>query len=154
MLVNGRGVLSVSALPKGREIVFRRFFSHKPKPLAGTPAVRRIKNYSAESGYAYQYFYEGYRLQPQGGGDSATEFVFRVSADRKTWVDAVVVLPETSAADWERGHERMLVAQERYAIAKMALFQAFDERPSPQQMIQPILVRPSDVETIVERLGL
>src|SRR5208337_1061233 len=29
--------------------------------LRGTPKVRRMKNYAALSGYAYEYFYEGYR---------------------------------------------------------------------------------------------
>jgi len=33
----------------------------KEAPLTGAPAVRRQKTYSAESGYVYQYFYEGQR---------------------------------------------------------------------------------------------
>ena len=41
--------------------MFRNFFSKKPLPLTGAPAVRRLKSYSAQSGYVYQYFYEGQR---------------------------------------------------------------------------------------------
>ena len=33
-----------------------------PEPLRGRPKVRREKIYSADSGYVYQYFYEGFRL--------------------------------------------------------------------------------------------
>jgi hypothetical protein len=54
--------------------MFRRFFAPKPVPLSGAPAIRRMKTYSAQSGYVYQYFYE---VQRPG-----TEFVFSVSADR------------------------------------------------------------------------
>ena len=43
---------------------------------------------------------------------------------------------------------------ERYAVAKMALFQAFDERTEPALMKDPVHVRAADVEAIVETLGL
>ena len=62
----------------------RNFFSKKDHaPLSGAPAIRRMKTYSAQSGYVYQYFYEGQR--PLRGAEGGTEFVFSVSADRKTW---------------------------------------------------------------------
>ena len=41
--------------------MLRNFFTKKPLPLTGAPAVRRLKSYSAQSGYVYQYFYEGQR---------------------------------------------------------------------------------------------
>ena len=58
-----------------------RWFGKKDVPLTGAPAVRRQKTYSAQSGYVYQYFYEGQR---PSSPDPGTEFVFDVSSDRKT----------------------------------------------------------------------
>ena len=55
---------------------------------------------------------------------------------------------------WETAHARRLSTTERYAIAKMALFQAFDERANPPLMKEDVLVRQADVEAIVETLGL
>src|SRR5207302_5733890 len=77
------------------EIVFRNLFSRKKSPLTGAPPVRRLKTYSAQSGYVYQYYYEGHR-DFRSGGESGTEFVFQISADRKTW-DATSVLVSAAA---------------------------------------------------------
>jgi hypothetical protein len=128
-------------------------FSKKETPLTGAPPVRRLKTYSAQSGYVYQYCYEGQRPFQQSG-DRGTEFVFSLSADRKTWRPCKVLLPDSAAASWEAAHARELSATERYAIAKMALFQAFDDRETPALMKADILVRNADVEAIVETLGL
>jgi len=64
---------------------------------------------------------------------------------------------EISAAaidDGEGRHGRTLNGSERYAIAKMALFQAFDERPDPAAMTADVCVRAADVEDILIRLGI
>jgi hypothetical protein len=133
--------------------VFEKLFSKKEAPLAGAPPLRRLKTYSAQSGYVYQYCYEGQRSF-QHSGDRGTEFVFSLSADRKTWRPCKVLLPGGAVASWEAAHARELSATERYAIAKMALFQAFDDRATPALMKADILVRNDDVEAIVENLGL
>jgi hypothetical protein len=130
--------------------VFRRLFSKKRAPLAGTPAVRRQKNYSARTGYVYQYFYEGHRPHPGDG----IEFVFSISADRKNWTPLAVVVGHAALGAWEQAHGRQLTATERYAVAKMALFQAFDERPVPALMKDPVHVRAADIEAIIDDLGL
>lgn len=133
--------------------MFKSFFSKKPAALSGTPAVRRLKTYSAQSGYAYQYFYEGHR--PFGSGSAGgTEFVFSVSADRKSWHFAGVLLGDGAIHAWQAAHRRELSSTERYAIAKMSLFQAFDDRPSPERMQDEVRVRTADVEAIIESLGL
>ena len=62
--------------------MFRGFFSRKSTALTGAPPVRRMKSYSAQSGYVYQYYYEGQRLF-RHGPDHGTEFVFSLSPDRK-----------------------------------------------------------------------
>jgi hypothetical protein len=128
--------------------ILQKLFAKEPAPLTGVPAVRRQKTYSAQSGYVYQYYYDGHR------GDAAeTEYVFTVSGDRKDWHPAAVRVSGDALRAWEQGHGRTLSSTEQYAIAKMALFQAFDER-SPAQMKEDIRVRNADVDAMVEALGL
>ena len=133
--------------------MLRNFFTRKPLPLTGSPAVRRLKSYSAQSGYVYQYFYEGQRPF-LSGGESGTEFVFSVSADRKAFHPVSVLVSESALLGWEQAHDHTLSSTERYAISKMALFQAFDERATPELMKQEVRVRAADVSAINETLGL
>jgi len=136
--------------------VFRHFFSKFSKtkaPLTGAPAIRRMKTYSAESGYVYQYFYEGQR-EVRTGAEGGAEYVFQVSANRKDWRHTSVLVEHASLVAWQEANGRQLSSTERYAIAKLALFQAFDERPTPAGTSAQIRVRPADVDGILERLGL
>lgn len=121
--------------------------------MTGAPATRRLKTYSAQSGYVYQYFYEGHRPF-RAAGESGTEYVFSIAADAKNWHPGSVMLGDAAVGAWETAHERKLSSTEHYAVAKMALFQAFDERPLPAQMKDAVRVRTADVEAIVETLGL
>jgi hypothetical protein len=112
-----------------------------------------MKTYSAQSGYVYQYYYEGQRPF-HAGPDRGIEFVFSLSHDRKAWHSTSVMVSDSAIAVWEQAHARDLSATERYAVAKMALFQAFDERSAPEQMKEPVRLRPADVDGIIESLGL
>jgi len=129
--------------------LFQKLFTKKQAPLTGAPEVRRQETYSAQSGYVYQYYYDGHR-----GDGQETEYVFIVSGDRKNWHPASVRISSEGVGVWERQHGRELSSTEHYAIAKMALFQAFDERTKPEQMKEDIHVRAADVGGIVETLGL
>ena len=120
-----------------------------PAPLTGAPAVRRQKTYSAQSGYVYQYYYEGHREVSQ-----ATEYVFDVSADRKSSFPVSVMLEHGAVQSWQRSHERELNSTERYAIAKMALFRAFDDRPRPDLMREQVRVPIERIEEILSDLDL
>src|ERR1039457_6480785 len=133
--------------------VFDRWLSRKPQPLTGAPAIRRQKTYSGQSGYVYQYYYEGHRPYKRDR-NSGTEHVFDVSADRKTSIAVSVLVSDAAVEDWESRHGRTLYASERYAIAKMALFQAFDERPNPAAMSADVHVRAADVEAILITLEI
>jgi hypothetical protein len=128
--------------------MFRKMFERKAEPLTGAPAVRRLKTYSAESGYVYQYSYQGQR--PHAGG---TEFVFTMSADRKTWHDLSVMVSEGAVHAWEQAHGRSLSSTEVYAIAKMALFAALDERASPAEMRDPVFAAEAEVTAAAGKLG-
>jgi hypothetical protein len=65
-----------------------------------------------------------------------------------------ILVSEEALAQWEQAHARSLAATERYAIAKLALFQAFDERATPDLMKQDVEVRAADVTAILDTLGL
>jgi len=132
--------------------VFKSLFGKKKPELAGAPAVRRMKTYSAQSGYVYQYYFEGHR--PQTTGESGVEYVFRISPDRKTWHATGVLVSDHAVAEWEAAHDRALSSTERYAVAKLALFQAFDERDAPARMKEDVCVRRADLDAIIETLGL
>ena len=135
--------------------MFRSWFSIKAPPWTETPTAHRVKRYSAQTGFVYQYSYQGRRQfpasshPPHGGG---TEFGFRVSADGKNWLEAGVFLEDAAVGAWELNHARAVSSAERYAVAKLALFQAFDERARPALLKRAIHVRAADVDAILGAL--
>ena len=130
----------------------RKLRTKKAAPLTGAPQPRRLKSYSSASGYVYQYFYEGHRAADIG--EPATEYVYSVSSNRKTYFPVSVFEPAAAIDSWQRDHTRTLSATEQYAVAKMALLQAFDEREKPERMREPVHVRRADLDLIIEILGL
>jgi hypothetical protein len=120
-----------------------------PAPLRGAPAVRRMKNYAALSGYAYEYVYDGMRDL-----EGRREHVFTVSGDRKTWFSLSVFVLGAAIENWEQAHGRSLRENERYAVAKLALFAAFDERPNPAAMQTPIEVGPDEIGALLAQVGI
>jgi hypothetical protein len=61
---------------------------------------------------------------------------------------------DASVKHWETEHGRELSANERYAIAKVSLFNAFDDRERPALMREPVRTRPGDVSAILDALGI
>ena len=103
--------------------------------------MRREKTYSADSGFVYRYVYLGQRPFDHG-----TEYVFDVSRDRRVFTSLSIFLKEDALEGWQTQHGRELTGPERYAIAKMALFQAFDAAPAAQP---EVIVQPGDVVGVV-----
>ena len=98
--------------------------------MARPDAVRRVKSYSAANGYVYQYcFYEVNRVTINGG--PAGEFIYAISADRKTTFALRIVVQHSALEAWAEANGRPLTSSEEYAVAKMRLFQAFDEGAVP-----------------------
>lgn len=92
--------------------------------------MRRVKSYSASNGYVYQYcFYEVNRIAHEGG--PAGEFIYAISADRKTSFLLRIVVIQAALEAWAKSNGRALTTSEEYAVAKMRLFQAFDEGEVP-----------------------
>jgi hypothetical protein len=80
--------------------------------------------------------------------------VFNVSGDRKSSFPVSVFVGDEALQSWEHGHGRRLGSTERYAIAKMSLFQAFDQRPAPDAMNEEVHVQAVDVESILATLDI
>jgi len=101
------------------------------RAMAKPEAVRRIKSYSAANGYVYQYyFYELNRVSVDG--EAAGEFVYAISADRGTSFGLRIFVMQAALEAWARANRRALTSSEEYAVAKMRLFQAFDEGVVPR----------------------
>ncbi len=109
----------------------------------------RIKTYSANSGFVYEYRFTSH--DADGKGDS---YHFSTTQDRKTSFDAVVFLPVKSIREWETAQDRTLTPTERYAIAKMALFAAFDQAVTPCDLPRPVTVNPTEVREILQSLDI
>ena len=85
---------------------------------------------------------------------NGTQYVFNVSADRKSSFPVSVFLSDAAIEDWQKKHGRRLNSTERYAVAKLALFQAFDQRPEPAAMADEVRVPGSDVEAHLVTLDI
>jgi hypothetical protein len=59
----------------------------------------------------------------------STEYIFDVSADRKTTFAVSIFLQPQALAEWAAARGRNLSGPEQYAAAKLRLMQAFDEIP-------------------------
>jgi hypothetical protein len=97
-------------------------------PMSKPEIVRRIKSYSADNGYVYQYQFQD--VHPaQRDGAKGNEFIYYVSADRKTMFPIRIFVPREALDQSTKQTGRALTGTEEYAVAKMRLFQALDEIP-------------------------
>ena len=91
-------------------------------------------------------------------GSPAGEFIYAISADRKTTFPLSILVLQVALESWAQTNGRTLSSSEEYAIAKMRLFQAFDEGDVPitaegaQQSC--LLVDESNLETLLEQLHI
>jgi hypothetical protein len=115
--------------------------------------TRRMKTYSAESGYVYQYYFVESRPLRRIWGAGGTAFRFSVSSDRKNYYEAEVAVEQGALEAWARAHGRALTDTEKYAAAKMRLFRAFDETSGAQEL-RRIRVDPANIESLLEPLRL
>lgn len=120
--------------------------SEKPE-LTGAPARMRLKTYSGDSGYVYQYVYRGQRAEAGGTG-----FVFSVSRGAEQRQVEVFAGADVIGG-WERTDGRTLRATEIYGIAKLALFQFLDHADAWDQRA-PVRLTPKDIEQHLGTLGL
>ena len=125
--------------------------------MARPDAVRRVKSYSAANGFVYQYyFYEGKR--GSRGNSPGGEFTYVVSVDRQSAFPFKIFVHQSALEGWAAQNGRALSSSEEYAVAKMRLFQAFDEgavKAVPQgEPPSEVVVEASNLEELLGQLGI
>src|SRR5438270_10274835 len=115
--------------------------------------IRRMKTYTGEQGYVYQYYFVGQRATSEEGA-GGVEYIFDVTADRKTMYSVSVVLPEKLLTDWAAAHGRQLTDAEQYGAVKMRLFQGFDEIEDMMANGRRLVIDSVILEAALEKLGV
>jgi len=121
--------------------------------MARPEAVRRVKSYSAATGFVYQYYF--YEVQKTRRGFSAgTEFVYMVSVDRQRVFPLKIFVRKDALEKWSARTGRGLSGTEEYAVAKMRLFQAFDEVEGLAASPPDLQVDDSNLDGLLSQLDL
>jgi hypothetical protein len=103
--------------------VWQRLSRRQSEPeFSGAPPVRRIKSYPAQSGYVYQYYFDGLRDY-----DACKEYRFQAAIDAESFAPIVVRVPNQIVRAWQTSAGRELVATELYGVAKLLLFRHMDK---------------------------
>jgi hypothetical protein len=121
--------------------------------MAQPETVRRIKSYSAASGYVYQYQFQDAHPSTRGA-TSGNEYIYYVSADRKTMFPVRIFVRRDAVEPWSEQTGRKLTGTEEYAVAKMRLFQALDEVEDFATSRPELTVDESNLSELLERLDL
>jgi hypothetical protein len=121
--------------------------------MSKSETVRRIKSYSAASGYVYQYQFQDVHPAQR---DTATgnEYVYYVSADRKTMFPTRIFVRRDALEQWTKQTGRPLTGTEEYAVAKMRLFQALDDIADFPTSRPELTVDASNLQALLDRLDL
>ena len=98
--------------------------------LRGTPAIRRLKTYRAESGFTWSYHYEGYRQEATPR--AAQAFVFTLQGGSGPAGRLLIVIPESTLASVRERTGVSVSSREAYALAKMHLFSVLDREEPPE----------------------
>jgi len=116
-------------------------------------AAHRVKSYSAASGYVYQYYF--YEVEKTRRGFAAgKDYVYMVSADRKTVFPVRVFVRHDAIREWCGKACREMTGTEEYAVAKVRLFQGFDEAGDPAALPRDLVVDGSNLESLLAALDL
>jgi hypothetical protein len=116
-------------------------------------AAHRVKSYSAATGYVYQYYF--YEVEKaKRGGTEGTEYVYMASVDRKQVFPVRIFVNADALKTWSRQTGREFTGTEEYAVAKMRLFQAFDEVEGLSAKLPDLRVDESNLEMLLAQLDL
>jgi|SRR5579862_5859284 len=121
--------------------------------MARPEVAHRIKSYSAATGFVYQYCFVEVQ-KARRGLTLGTEYVYVVSVDRHENFPLSVFVKQSAAEKWARTHDRKLSGTEEYAVAKMRLFQAFDEVENLSESRPDLVVDDSNLQALLELLDL
>ena len=123
----------------------------KPEPAPAPP--HRIKTYSSASGFVYQYQF--HEVKPvQRDGVAGNDYIYYVSSDRKTMFPIHILVRADAMESHGQQLGRKLTGTEEYAVAKMRLFQAFDENENFSTERPNLVVDSSNLAELFERLDI
>ncbi len=117
--------------------------------------VRRLKTYTAQTGYVYQYYFVGQRNALASDPESpAKEYVFDVTSDRKTTFAVSIFLGPGAIRAWSEERGRKLSDPECYAAVKLRLMQGFDEIPDMLQSGRRLRVEANQICDLLNSIGI
>jgi hypothetical protein len=121
--------------------------------MARPETARRVKSYSSQTGYVYQYyFYEVNKARR--GSASGNEYVYMVSEDRRKVFPLRILVRQDAVERWGRETGRALSGTEEYALAKLRLFQALDEVEDIEAHRPELTVDDSNLEALLAQLDI
>jgi len=121
--------------------------------MARPEVAHRIKSYSAATGFVYQYQFVEVQ-KARRGLSLGNEYVYIVSVDRKANFPLTVFVKQSAEDKWAKREGRKLSGTEEYAVAKMRLFQAFDEAEDLASAKPDLLVDDSNLDALLKALDL
>jgi hypothetical protein len=114
-----------------------------------------MKTYTGAMGYVYQYYFVGKRAAlPDVAEAPANEYIFDVTADRKTMFALSIYVRDEALRAWAAAHGRDLTDAEQYAAAKLRLFRAFDEVENLRTESRRFPVDAANIEELLGSLNL
>jgi hypothetical protein len=117
--------------------------------------IRRMKTYTAQTGYVYQYYFVGKREAfPDAPESPASEYVFDVTRDRSALYAVSIFLRTDALFAWAQAHGRGLTDAEQYAAAKLRLLRGFDEVPDITAGPRRLLISSENIEELLADLNL
>jgi hypothetical protein len=116
-------------------------------------AAHRVKSYSAATGFVYQYYFYEVEKTRRGTAEG-TEYVYMASVDRKHVFPVKIFINKDSLDKWSARTGRGFTGTEEYAVAKMRLFQAFDEVEDLSSKTPDLIVDESNIEALLSELDL
>jgi hypothetical protein len=121
--------------------------------MAKPEVAHRIKSYSAATGFVYQYCFVEVR-KARRGLSLGTEYIYIVSVDRQENFPLTVFVKQSAADKWAKRENRKLSGTEEYAVAKMRLFQAFDEIEDLATKRPDLVVDDTNIDTLLAQLDI
>ena len=117
--------------------------------------VRRVKTYTAQTGFVYEYYFVGKREALAGDPFApSTEFIFDVSSDRKTIFAVSIFLPARALDEYSADRGRILSEPEQYAAVKLRLMQGFDEITNMLQDGRRLMLDAATLPALLESIGI
>jgi hypothetical protein len=117
--------------------------------------VRRIKTYTGQTGYVYQYYFVGKRPALDGDPEAPSmEYIFDVTSNRKTTFAVSIFLHSEALNGWAAIRGRALSESEQYAGVKLRLMQAFDEIPDMRNQGRRLRLEPETLLALLESIGV